>query len=164
MLPFRSSCQAALYIEWSKKTVERLRAGSGGSGELAETNVGDIFEADFSVGLAALKNFGEFLHHGRVAGMGFHRGVGCGEQASAQALEIKHLRIVELRGLTLVRREESLQRAGLRVCGGDFFIVGSVANQKLLILLQEQRALFLTLIPNNHHPADCLEDAGELGP
>src|SRR6266568_6588874 len=164
MLPFRSSRQAALYIELRKKNAELLLTDSGGSGELAETNVSDVFNADFSVGLAPLKNFGEFLHHGRVAGMGFHRGVGCGEQASAQALEIKHLRIVELRGLTLTRREESLQRAGLRVCGGDFFIVGSVANQKLFVFLQERRAFFLTLIPNNHHPAGCLEDARELGP
>src|SRR5712692_1865503 len=156
--------QAALYIEWSKKTVELLRAGSGGSGELTEPNVGDVFEADFSVGLAPLKNFRELLHHGRVMGVGFHGGVGCREQASAQALKVKHLRIIELRGLTLVRREESLQRAGLRVCGRDFFIVGSVANQKFLIFLQERRALFLTLIPNNHKPAVCLEDAGELGP
>src|SRR5713226_9042592 len=70
MLPFRSSRQAALYIEWSKKTVELLRAGSGGSGEFAEPNVGDVFEADFSVGLAPLKNLGELLHHGRVMRVG----------------------------------------------------------------------------------------------
>src|SRR5216683_2007003 len=108
MLPFRSSRQAALYIELRKKTAELLLADSGGSGEPAEPNVGDVFEADFSVGLAPLKNLGEFLHHGRVAGVSFHRGIGCGEQASAQALGVKHLRIVELRGLTLVRREESL--------------------------------------------------------
>ena len=113
--------------------------------------------------LVLIEEAGESGDHRFVVGVAGGRGIGGGEEAAAEAVEIEALRVGERGGAHGRGTEERVERAGLRIGGGDLSVVDAPGLEEVLVGFKEGRAGEDAFVPNEHRPAIGGEDALKFG-
>jgi len=126
-------------------------------------NAGNVIESCPALLLVALEDRFQGGQHGVVIGVAGERGIGGGEQAAAQPLEIEALLVGERGEDRLAGGEEGSHAVlGSLVLSGDLIVISAVGIQQGVVIGEEGAEFGRPIIPDQGGMATGAQDPGEF--